>query len=59
MRAAFVIGDDAIRQESQGWGIPHAFTQGSSGQRMRWFKKGWEPADWRVGDTFSGRYEAP
>jgi uncharacterized protein len=58
MRAANAIGDDAIQQKSQGRVVPHAFTHGSSEQRMRWFKKGLETGRLEGGDTFSGRYEA-
>ncbi len=34
MRAANQIGDDAIQQRTQGRIVPHAFTHGTSGQRM-------------------------
>ena len=58
MRAANAIGDDAIQQKSQGRIVPHAFTHGTSEQRMRWFHKGLERGRLEGGDTFSGQYEA-
>jgi predicted metalloprotease len=57
MRAAHAIGDDAIQKKSQGRVVPHAFTHGSSAQRMRWFKKGLDSGKIEDGDTFSMPYE--
>jgi predicted metalloprotease len=56
MRAANQIGDDAIQQRSQGRVTPHAFTHGSSQQRMRWFNRGLEIGTLEAGDTFSPPY---
>lgn len=58
MRAANAIGDDAIQKKAQGRVVPHAFTHGSSDQRMRWFKKGLQSGKIEGGDTFSGDYES-
>ena len=58
MRAANAIGDDAIQEKSQGKIVPHAFTHGTSEQRMRWFNKGLENGQMEGGDTFSGSYES-
>lgn len=55
LRAASAIGDDALQMEAQGYVVPEGFTHGTSEQRMRWFKKGWESGDLRQGDTFSKR----
>jgi len=57
MRAANQIGDDAIQKRTQGRVIPHAFTHGTSEQRMRWFHRGLESGRSEDGDTFSVRYE--
>lgn len=57
MRAANAIGDDAIQKKMQGKVIPHAFTHGTSQQRMRWFKKGLDSGKIEEGDTFSMPYE--
>jgi hypothetical protein len=53
LNAANAIGDDRLQQESQGRVMPDAFTHGTSAQRMRWFKKGYETGDINQGDTFS------
>lgn len=53
LNAANAIGDDRLQKESQGHVVPDAFTHGTSAQRMRWFKKGYETGDINQGDTFS------
>lgn len=58
MRAANAIGDDAIQRKSRGRVIPHAFTHGTSQQRMRWFMKGYASGRIEDGDTFSMPYES-
>ena len=58
MRAANQIGDDAIQKRTQGRVVPHAFTHGTSEQRMRWFNKGLENGSLEGGDTFKPAYEA-
>ena len=57
MRAANQIGDDAIQRRTQGRVVPHAFTHGSSEQRMRWFNKGLQSGRIEDGDTFAVSYE--
>jgi hypothetical protein len=57
MRAANFIGDDAIQKKMQGRIVPHAFTHGTSEQRMRWFTKGLKEGTLEGGDTFSMAYE--
>ncbi|MDJ0812712.1 MAG: neutral zinc metallopeptidase [Woeseiaceae bacterium] len=57
MRAANQIGDDAIQSRTQGKVVPHAFTHGTSEQRMRWFNKGWESGRIEDGDTFQVPYD--
>jgi hypothetical protein len=56
MRAANQIGDDAIQQRTQGRIAPHAFTHGSSEQRMRWFDRGFDSGRIEGGDTFEIPY---
>lgn len=52
LNAANAIGDDRLQQETQGRVEPDSFTQGTSAQRMYWFKKGYETGDINQGDTF-------
>lgn len=56
LRAANAIGDDRLQKQSQGRVVPDAFTHGTSEQRMRWFKKGYETGDVSQGDTFNASY---
>lgn len=58
MRAANQIGDDAIQSRTQGKITPHAFTHGSSEQRMRWFNRGLESGRIEDGDTFEMPYSS-
>ncbi len=53
LNAANAIGDDRLQKESQGYVVPDAFTHGTSAQRMRWFKKGYDTGDITQGDTFN------
>ncbi|PWV55951.1 neutral zinc metallopeptidase [Chitinophaga sp. S165] len=53
LNAASAVGDDALQKASQGRVVPDAFTHGTSAQRVRWFKKGFETGDIRQGDTFN------
>lgn len=55
MRAAEVIGDDALQRQATGRVVPDSFTHGSSEQRMRWFMKGFQSGDIRQGDTFNAK----
>jgi predicted metalloprotease len=58
LRAANQIGDDAIQSRTQGRVTPHAFTHGTSEQRMRWFMRGYDSGRIEDGDTFEMPYEA-
>jgi predicted metalloprotease len=53
LKAASAIGDDRIQKQTQGYVIPDSFTHGTSEQRMRWFKKGFETGNISEGDTFN------
>lgn len=55
LRAASAIGDDQLQRQSQGYVVPDSFTHGTSAQRVRWFRKGYESGDFRQGDTFKTR----
>jgi len=51
--AASAVGDDTIQRRTSGYVVPDSFTHGTSEQRLRWFKRGYETGDMRQGDTFS------
>ena len=53
LRAASAVGDDNIQKQTQGYVVPDSFTHGTSEQRLRWFRRGYETGDMRQGDTFS------
>ena len=53
--AASAIGDDRLQREAQGYAVPDSFTHGSSEQRTRWFRAGFDSGDLRRCDTFSTR----
>jgi len=53
LSAASAIGDDRLQKQSQGYVVPDAFTHGTSAQRVRWFKKGFQTGDINQGDTFN------
>jgi len=53
LRAATAIGDDTLQRQSRGYAVPDSFTHGTSAQRVRWFRKGYETGDLRQGDTFA------
>lgn len=53
LRAASAIGDDQIQRQTTGHVVPDSFTHGTSEQRLRWFRKGYDTGDIRQGDTFN------
>jgi len=55
LRAAAAIGDDRLQRQSRGVVVPDSFTHGTSEQRVRWFRRGFETGDISKGDTFSAR----
>ena len=55
LRAASAVGDDQIQRRTAGYVVPDSFTHGTSAQRLRWFRKGYETGDIRQGDTFNTR----
>lgn len=52
LTAASAIGDDRLQMQSRGYVTPDSFTHGTSEQRMRWFRKGFQSGDPSEGDTF-------
>ena len=53
LTAASAIGDDRLQKQARGYVSPDSFTHGTSEQRMKWFKKGYDTGDMKQGDTFS------
>lgn len=53
LNAAASIGDDRLQKQTRGEIVPESFTHGSSEQRVRWFKRGFESGDMRNCDTFA------
>ncbi len=53
LSTATAIGDDRLQQQSQGTVVPDAFSHGTSRQRVRWFRAGFESGDPGRCDTFS------
>jgi uncharacterized protein len=55
LNATAAIGDDRLQKQSQGYVSPESFTHGSSEQRVRWFKRGFEQGSVEACDTFATR----
>lgn len=55
LNAASAIGDDRLQKQSRGYVTPESFTHGSSEQRVRWFKRGFESGDINSCDTFGAK----
>ena len=43
--AANAIGDDRLQKQGRGYVVPDSFTHGTSAQRVRWFRLGFETGD--------------
>jgi uncharacterized protein len=52
LNAAAQVGDDAIQQRTQGRVVPESFNHGTSEQRSRWFKRGYNSGTLDACDTF-------
>ncbi|HET9519296.1 MAG TPA: neutral zinc metallopeptidase [Actinoplanes sp.] len=53
LETASAIGDDAIQGRGGGRVDPHSFTHGTSAQRQKWFRTGYDSGDPRQCDTFT------
>jgi hypothetical protein len=52
LNAASAIGDDRLQKQSRGYVTPDSFTHGTSAQRSRWFRRGFERGEMKSCDTF-------
>ena len=56
LSAAIKIGDDYLQRQA-GYHNPQGYTHGTSEQRKKWFKKGFESGDINQGNTFAIPYD--
>lgn len=52
LNAASAIGDDQLQRQGRGTVVPETFTHGTSAQRQRWFRTGFESGNPDSCDTF-------
>ncbi|PSJ58273.1 KPN_02809 family neutral zinc metallopeptidase [Pseudaminobacter soli (ex Li et al. 2025)] len=55
LNAAKQIGDDTLQRRSQGYVVPETFNHGTSAQRMKWFKRGFDSGKVADCDTFNNQ----
>jgi hypothetical protein len=55
LTAATAIGDDRLQKEARGYAVPDSFTHGTSAQRVRWFRRGFEEGTLEAADTFAAK----
>ena len=58
LAAASAVGDDTLQRDTQGRVVPDAFTHGTSAQRTKWFRQGYDSARLESCDTFKPDYDA-
>ena len=52
LQAASSVGDDTLQKREQGTVVPDSFTHGSSAQRVKWFRRGFDAGTTNNCDTF-------
>ena len=57
LELAKAIGDDWLQKKAQGRATPESFTHGTSDQRKRWLKRGYQTGDMST-TTFTGDYSS-
>ncbi len=55
LATATAIGDDTLQRQSGGTVVPDSFSHGTSEQRVRWFRAGFDSGDIARCDTFKAR----
>ena len=53
LTAASSVGDDTLQKRMQGTVVPDSFTHGTSAQRVKWFKRGFDGGKIEACDTFN------
>lgn len=53
LNAAAAIGDDRLQRRARGYVSPESFTHGTSEQRARWFRRGFDQGGLNACDTFA------
>lgn len=53
LNTAAAIGDDRLQRQARGTVVPDSFTHGTSEQRVRWFRLGFESGQYQRCDTFA------
>jgi predicted metalloprotease len=53
LQTAAAIGDDRLQKQARGTVVPDSFTHGTSAQRQRWFKQGFDQGKVSACDTFA------
>jgi len=53
LNAAAAVGDDRLQNRARGYVVPESFTHGTSAQRSKWFRKGFDSGDTGQCDTFA------
>ena len=53
IQSANAIGDDRLQKRSRGFTSPESYTHGTSAQRVKWFRKGFDTGNMRQMDTFN------
>jgi predicted metalloprotease len=53
--AAAAVGDDRLQRAATGRAHPESFTHGTSAQRTRWFRRGFDEGTLQACDTFKAR----
>ena len=59
LRAASAVGDDRLQKQGRGYVVPDSFTHGTSEQRARWFRLGFDTGDMsKMTELFNRSYDS-